>query len=169
MRSLAILSLFVVPVVFGQPNETHHKARKMYQSGIILPGKGIGDLKVGISTSADITRVLGETPSVEQSSKGKKLDYPCGITFDTDSNDKIKKIYFGPNPISTEPFLGSTDSGLKLGDAGDLVKSKNGKPTSKFTYGESIIGYAEGISFVLDKKSKTIKRIYIYDPNKGDL
>jgi hypothetical protein len=164
MRLLALFLVLNSAISFASDRQAQ---LKVYRSGVVRPGKGIGALTIGLSTADDIKRTLGETPSAEKSSRGQPLDYSFGVSFETDARGILKKIYIGKNPIAAETFLGATDKGVKLGDSEETVYAKYGKPIPKFSYGNDLPGFSEGILFKLDKKSKLVLRMIIFDPKNG--
>ena len=149
--------------------------RDRYLSETLIPGRGFGDIRVGVANLGQVTEILGSGYRQKASSESSTQCYggpDCETTnytvtwvsYETDGLafefKQLAGVGLSPNQAVLErivvecihdrcPFQGATDKGIRLGDPRDKVTATYGRP-KRAPHNSWLLQYRSRIAFGFD-------------------
>lgn len=121
---------------------------------VLREGRGVKGLTVGLSTAADVRRVLGKPKKITAHANAKNYWYD-GFFCNVNGLGTLNTIF------SDAGFSGKTSKGIRLGDNVAVLKKVYGKPSAE---GASTITFSQhGILFHLNADGE-VRKIVVIEP-----
>lgn len=159
--------VWVLPVLLSAACEWRDEANLgRYASETLVPGHGIGEITIGRTTLADVTKLFGETNAYEHFSDSSSHYYANGLTIVTrpakDATGVVERIGAGENIYGTGRFLGRTDKGIGPGQSREDVLAAYGEPT-KLGFRSRLYYERLRVTFALDDQG-AVDEIWVQAP-----